>query len=260
MKRRYITAMAAIIGYEEPTPEQKAAAEAEEARKKAASAGQFTQDQVNAMIAKEKGRWQQQNAATIKQLETLQQNANLTQQQKDELEIQLTELKNQSLTKEELASQEREKLTKKLKDTETSLTKDRDGWRGRFETAQISRDIVDAASAGKAIRSTQVLTLIRGQSRLVEKLDEQGKGTGEYETKVKLETKGSDGKPVTLDLSPKDAITKMREDVENFGNLFESDAVGGVGRTNVPGRSSNPNDLSKLSMEEYMKQRQAARK
>ncbi len=96
---------------------------------------------------------------------------------------------------------------------------------------------------------------MHSHTRLVEDLDAEGRSTGEFIPKVKFNDTDAEGKPITLDLTAKEAVKRMKELPERFGNLFKSNLSGGLGGSQSVG--NKPLDGERLkNMDEYRKQRE----
>jgi hypothetical protein len=197
-----------------------------------------TQDDLNKMMAENRRKLTQQNSELIKQLEEIKSQTNLTQQQRDELEQRITALQEQYMTKEEIAKKETEKAKKVFEDQLKQSSQEANSWRTRYATATIRREITDAAVEGKAVSPEQITAILTGVTALVEVLDESGKPTGQFESRVKFNDVDSGGKPVILDLTPTQVIKRMKELPERFGNLFQSTGTGGIGGAGSAGRST----------------------
>lgn len=197
----------------------------------------FTQDDVNRFLAEDRRKAQQKNQELVTQLTALKEGATLTQKERDELQARIEQLQNEHLTKEEQAQRE---FTKKLTAAETTLKTAQaevDAWRSRYTDATIEREITDAAVQHDAFSPTQIVALLRQNTRLVEELD-GGKPTGRFGAKVKF-SDIKDGQPITLELTVAEAVKRMTELPERFGNLFKNKATGGVGGGNSPGSDSS---------------------
>lgn len=116
-----------------------------------------------------------------------------------------------------------------------------------YASEKISRELTDAAVGGDAFRPNQVVAMLQPQTTLVDELDASSKPTGRKEVKVKVLEKGT-----ILHLSPPDAVKRMREDKDNFGNLFKNGVVGGTGTTPAPRPMSGGQE--KKTAAEYQKE------
>lgn len=190
----------------------------------------------------------------LAELEALRPKLNMTKQERDELDTRIKDLQKELLTKEEIAEQERNRLRKAHDSKVSELTSERDAWQQRYTNSFIERSITDAAVKADVYNPSQVVTLLRQSTRLQPRLDAEGNPTDKFETRVSFDDVDNNGKPVTLELTPEDALKRMREKDE-FLNLFRGTGVGGVGgNTQRPGKKSSARELAR-NPEEYRKAR-----
>lgn len=215
----------------------------------------FTQKQLNDILAKEKGKHQKQTEAQVKELEKLKSAKGLTEQEKKALETRIEDLNNSMLTKEQLAQKEREKLQGEHKKTLDTVAGERDFYKQLYQKSTITRSISDEATAAEAYNPRQVVALLESKTRLVEALDGDGQPiAGEFVVRVKMEDVDKEGKPTTLDMTVAEALKRMKDRADEYGNLFKSGVSGGLGGTSGKGGTKDV-DPSKMSAEEYRKWR-----
>lgn len=218
----------------------------------------FTQEQLNKILAEEKRKHQKQVERQVSELEQLRKSKNLTEKERESLANQIQQLNDSLLTKEELARKEREKIQSEHKRTVEALQKERDDWQARFTQSTITRTILDEALAAEAYNPSQIVALLQGQTRLVEVTDGEGNVVpGQYVAKVKMADTDKEGKPVTLDMTVKEALKRMKDRAEDFGNLFKSGVAGGLGdsKSRTTGKEIDPSKLSPAAYREYRKKR-----
>jgi hypothetical protein len=189
----------------------------------------FTQDEVNKMMAEHKRTLQQENAQLVKQLEEIRSNANLTQQQKDELDARITTLQQQHLTKEQQLSGELEKVSKKYKTETETLANEAKKWQSQFHTTLATQALLEGATKHQAAKASQIIAMFGHKVKVVEEVDDQGQPTGRFVPKLPMtvldpKTK----KPVDVELDVVEAIGKLREDPD-YSNLFLVNGVPGIG-------------------------------
>ena len=189
----------------------------------------LTQDQLNKMMADNRRKLAQQNQQLAQELETLREQSNLTTQQREELEARINQLQEQYMTKEEIAKKEQVKLVKLAEGEKIQLKSEVESWRLRYSTATVQRSLTDAAVEGKAVSPEQLVAILGTTTSLQPVIGDDGKPTGDYAPVVKFHDVDSNGKPIVLDLSPQQAVKRMRELPQKFGNLFQSDATAGLG-------------------------------
>ena len=93
-------------------------------------------------------------------------------------------------------------------------------------------------------------------TKMVEKTDEKGRGLGEFEpmidfADVDLET----GESVMTQRTPENAVKRMQELPDLYGNLFKSGVVSGIGGNSATGGlapgANGQIDVRKLSPTQY---------
>lgn len=219
----------------------------------------FTQDDVNKIVqdrlAKEKKTQQKRITDLENQLNS---SGSLSVEERTQLETRIEELNNSLLSKDELAQKEKEKLAKKHQSELEEAVKEREDWKNRFTLSTIRNEITSASAEAEAFSPSQIVTLLSPDTRLVEELDEEGKPNGNLVPKVKFQDTDKKGKQVTLELTVKETLNRMKELPERFGNLFKSNVASGLGSNNQGGTKNNAPDLSNPA--EYRKWRQQQKK
>lgn len=213
------------------------------------------QSKVNAILAAEKRKFQEQQQKTIAQLEVLKKEANLTQQQRDELQNRIEQLQSETLTKEQLAQRQLAEAEKKGKEALSGLEKERDVWRGMYTRETIQRSIADAAVINEAFQPKQIVALLESKCKLLENVGADGRPNGSFTPKVEFEDTDKDGKPVVLTLTVTEAVKRMKELPDTYGNLFKSKATGGVGGITADGVRQGAVDMN--DHQAYLKARKA---
>ena len=236
--------------YDDPTAEETAAAAAvDEATAKAeaeateAKKGEITltQEKLNSMMAENRRTVTKQNEKLLGELNVLKEQATMTSQEREDLEGRLEKLQEQSMTQEEIVKRNSKKAQVTHAKELEKLTKERDSWQNNYSTERINRAILDAATVAKVEVPEQILDILVPKTYLGEVLNEAGQPTGDYEPLVKFVDVDDDGKPTMLTLKPEDALKRMKELPERFGNLFTNPGTGGFGSTNGPGISGGRN-------------------
>jgi len=192
------------------------------------------QKELNRILAAEKKKHQRIVQKAVDEANALRSKAQLTNQQSQELDARLDQIQNEMRTKEEQARLAAEKAQKQYRQSMESLEAEKNTWQQRFTESTIERSLTDAAAANNAFSPRQIVAILGRNTQLVEVLDEEGKPTGQLSPKVRYATKDKDGKPVTLDLTPSDAIKRMKEE-EEYLNLFRGEGSGGAGLRSQPG-------------------------
>jgi chaperonin cofactor prefoldin len=228
--------------------EAEAKAKADAEAKAAAPTGKvFTQVEVNSILAENKRKLREQNETLVTELETLRSSKNLSQQEIDSLNQRIEGLQNQYMSDKEKAERERKRLLDEHKTAITSTSAERDTWKNRYTGERIQRDLTAAALEAEAFNASQIVDLLIGKAALSEEVGEDGKSTGNLLTTVKITVPDEKGVPKEVVLSPSQAVTKMREMTERYGNLFKSKASGGTGGNNTGGSTGGTLDVAKLA-------------
>ena len=156
-----------------------------------------------------------------------------------------------TLTQDEIAKRELAKKQTEFQSTAQRLEKERDSWRDRFTGAEIGRSLVDAAVQHAAYDPEQITGILGSKTHLVDDLGEDGQPTGTYKVLVDFDTVDSDGKPVTLSLSPGETVKTMKE-TKRFANLFVAKGSSGLG---LHGSDQGGSDAPPDNINAYMEWR-----
>jgi hypothetical protein len=115
----------------------------------------------------------------------------------------------------------------------------------------------DAAIEGEAFNANQIIGLLRPMTELRELKDEAGKITGEKPMVDFPDVDEKTGKPINTLRTPGEAVKRMKELAETYGNLFRANVVSGVGQGAATGGvtpgSTGYIDVESLSPEQYRK-------
>lgn len=192
------------------------------------------QEEVNKLLAAERRKAQQAIQRATEEAQAASKKASMTAQERVELEERLSQIRDEMLTKEELSKKTAERQSKQYNENLSALTAQRDEWQKRYTDSTIERSITDAAAANNAYSPRQIVAILGGNTRVVEVLDGDGSPTGKLEPRVRFNDRDKEGKPITLDLSPKEAVDRMKE-TEEYLNLFRGEGSSGAGLRSQPG-------------------------
>lgn len=216
----------------------------------------FTQEEVNRILADDKRKHQ---AALLKTETTykdmLASNQSLTAKERATLEENLQMVQGQLRTKEEQAKMERKQLEEELSGKIKSANDKAVEWEGRYKNETVARSLQDAAVSADAFNPSQIVTILKPWTKLVEDIDEKsGKSTGRFKSVVEFPDVDSEGQPTISTRTPADAVKRMKDLPETYGNLFKSNVVSGIGSNSTTGSTPGNGkklDLSKLTTEQY---------
>ena len=195
----------------------------------------MTQTKLNELMATNRRKLTQQNEKLVGEINSLKDQVTMTSDERTELEERIEKLQEQTMTQEEIAKRNTTKAGQAHQKELDKLTTERDHWQSNYTNERVSRSLQDAAIEAKATVPEQIVSLLGPQTVLSPVLDEVGKPTGAYEPLVKFVDVDDDGKPATLALSPGDAMKRMKELPDRFGNLFMNPGSGGFGADNGAG-------------------------
>lgn len=222
----------------------------------------FTQEELNKILAvdrrKHNEKFEAQKKETekqIKSLEVLQKSKSLSEEDKNKLAEQVDELKKGLLTKEQLAAQEKKKLEDRHGETVKTLTGERDTWQQRFHRQTINNAILSAASQADAFDAEDLIARLSPDTRLVQEMDSDNNPTENFVPKVKFTDVDKDNKPVVVDFTVDQAVTRMKE-MPRFKHLFKTPATGGIGAAGGSGKGKGGSkEVKDMTTEEYRKHR-----
>jgi hypothetical protein len=234
----------------------KAAADAAAAAASANEPKTFTQDEVNKFLAAEKRKQQDVLVKTEQSYkELLASNQNLSAKERATLEENLATISGQLRTKEEQAKMEKrqleEQLTGKIKEHETRAHE----WENRYKTETVTRSLQDAAVKADAFQASQIVALLTPMTRLVEHIDPKtNKSSGTFRPVVDFPDVDADGNPTIAIRTPEEAVKRMKDLPETYGNLFKSNVVSGIGSNSATGVQPGANgkvNLKNLTPEQF---------
>ena len=220
---------------------------------------QIVEDRLNRDRKSREGK----NSELIKKLESLQEAAGTSEEQRQSLETQLETLRTDGQTKEQQQVRETARAQKKHEKDLQEATTERDFWKDQFSGQMLQTTIRAAATEHEALpQAHDQLVAILGSknARIVEGKAEDGKPNGEFHSVVTFQDKDDDGKAIVIDDMPvSDAIKRMKDLPDLFGNLFKTSANGGAGGSTQGGGSPGSKDFATMSMSDYREARNAGK-
>lgn len=213
----------------------------------------FTQEQVNAMMARDKDKAKKDNERLLAQLQTFAEQG-LTTDNLTSLQSQIEELKNEGKSKETLAKEKEDKLLRSHRTELDKLSADSKKWKSQYEQYRLESEIGSAAATKKARNPQQIQALLGPKSYFREELGEDKKPTGAYTPRIKMTERDKDGQEVLLDLTVTEAVDRLSQTEEHM-NLFDSGASGGLGSYSNGSTHKKTGDLSNLPMDQYYQER-----
>lgn len=235
-----------LVGYDDPTPDPKPE-----------DKPTYTKEELTAAIEAERKQVRAVKEELTKALEQSKQKANLSEEEKKAIEVRIETLQSELQTKEEIGKKEIARLQKEKADAEESLKKEVKKWQIQHDTVLRDNEILKEATKAEAYRPEQVITLLKDKTAVVEEIDNEGKPLGKYKVQVTFPVL-KDGKPQDLKLSVAEALKMMKDDKEQYGNLFKANIQGGVGLS-TDGKQPTI-DIKNMTPEQYRKHREQIKK
>lgn len=213
----------------------------------------FTQAEMDAAIDKRFKKEKESNERLTNELKTFRDREGTSVQEKEAFQTRINELEALTLSKEDLAKKEQERISTAAKKVQDGLTGERDMFKGLYTESQIESALGSAANDPevKALSPKQVVMLLKSQTRLVQK-DVGGKA--KFEVLVDWTETDKEGVSTQVQIPAKEALKRMKEQPAVWGNLFESDAKGGLGGNNIQ-QAGSLNPASYSSFDAYKKNR-----
>lgn len=207
----------------------------------------FSQDELNKILAEDKRKHKAQYEKIEAQYKTLLDKNNLSTEERVKLEESLEDVRKQLRSKEEQAKYEKKQLEDRLNQTVNELQQKVSQAESKYTHLLVTRALKDAAVGGDAFNAEQVVTLLVPHVKLVDE-----KPMIEFP-----DVDGDTGEPIVTQMSPDDAIKRMKQLPEKWGNLFKSNIVSGIGGSSNTGAGPGNGrvDVKKLTPEQYMKMR-----
>lgn len=207
--------------------------EAEAARKQAAKKT-FTQEELDKIvkdrISREQNAHREKQTELLNRLASLEKSAQLTDEERSALQQRIEELRSENLSSEEKATREIKRLQEELEKSRTALSKDVEGWQRRYFDFRIDNELMDAALKNDARTPAQLVALLKPQTTVKEAVDDQGRPTGRYEVRTVITEYKEDGTPFQVERRPHEAVARLAEMPEVWGNQFNSKVSAGLDR------------------------------
>lgn len=223
----------------------------------------FTQEDLNRFLAEDRRKTEAKYKEKVDSLESSYQEAlnsnQLSDTDRQELENQLEDLRARHRTKEQQLAfdkkQAEEQATQRISELEARSKQ----WESRFTESTINRELQSAAVEHDAYNPELVVTHLKGSTTLAEKVDQDGKPTGELSPMVTMTVKNEEtGMAESLKMTPIEAVQYMKKNPERYGGFFKNNIREGIGGTSATGGGMSGDgtvDLTKISDAQYFKLR-----
>lgn len=242
---------------------QMKAAEAREAAAEAAAAREkaFNQEDVNKFLADDRRKHVDKYNKLEQTYKTMLADKNLATEQRGKLESELQDLQKTFRTKAQQAEYERKQVEEQLTNEMAGYKEAAGKWEGMYKDSVIQRSLQDAAIGAEAFNPLQIVNLLRSNTTMRPAMDPEGVEI-ENEMIPMIDFPDKDdttGESVTTLRTPQEAVQRMKEMPELFGNLFRANVVSGIGAGAATGGVTSGEggrvDVSKLTTEQYRRMR-----
>jgi hypothetical protein len=217
----------------------------------------FTQEEVNHIVATDRRKLEDALKKTEKQYQDLLASQSLTEQERKALQANLEVVQGQLRSKEEQLLMEKKQVEEvyagKLQEAEKKAAL----YETLYRDSTVERALTDAAVKHDAFNPAQVVTLLRQQTKMIEETDPKtGKLTGKIKPMVEmLAVNPTTGDMETKAYTPEDAVKRLKDTPEQWGNLFRPNVVSGIGASSAtggltPGQGGKI-DVRKLTPQQY---------
>jgi hypothetical protein len=224
----------------------------------AAAAGKtsFTQDDLNKILAEDRRKHQSQLKTMETKLQEVLTSKNLNENERKALQENLAAVQGQLRSKEAQAALEKEELKQSYETRLTESEKKAQGWESLYRESTLDRSLQDAAVKNDAFSPSQIVTLLRPMTALIEEMDPAtNKSTGRYKPMVTMpDVDPKTGLSTAMVRTPEEAVKRMKELPDQYGNLFKAGVVSGIGAGSATGGLASGGgkiDVRKLTPQQY---------
>lgn len=191
--------------------------------------------------------------------ELLANSKSLTEKERQTLQENLETIQGQLRSKEQQAAQEKKELEAAYQGKLTVAEQRAQTAEQRWRDSTIMRALQDAAVEHESYNIKTVTTILKDWTKLVENVDDKGKGTGQFDVMVDFPDRdATTGQEIKTTKTPTEAVKRMTE-LPEFQNLFKRNVVSGVGGNSAIGGlapgSNGKIDVRTLTPEQYQKLR-----
>ncbi|MEN6367697.1 MAG: hypothetical protein ABFC88_12875 [Thermoguttaceae bacterium] len=251
--------------YEGEDDAAKAAAEKEAAEQAATEAAlldakNFSQNDLNRIMAEERRKMQTAHQAQLKaqedQLQHVLKSQSLNESDRKVLKDNLEAVQGQLRSAEAQAAKEKQELEQSYQARLADVEKKATYWEGQYRESTVKRSLQDAAVKNDAFSPSQIVALMQPMTKMIEDTDPITKRpNGQYKVVVEMpDTDPKTGQAQLMVRTPEEAVKRMKELPDQYGNLFRSGVVSGIGSGSATGGFAPGQgriDVSKLTPEQY---------
>lgn len=194
------------------------------------------QKKFNEALAADRRKHKMALESAERQMQELLKSKGLSDEERLKTEQALEDLRAQMRTKEQQLAHEKKQLEEHHTKTLAEVAQKAQHWEARYRESTMARALQDAAMSGDAFRPEQIVTILRPMAKLSEE-------NGEFKTMIEFpDTDVTTGDPVKTLRTPEEAVKRMKELPEVYGNLFKSNVVSGIGSNSATGGLTSGKD------------------
>jgi len=218
----------------------------------------FTQADVNRFLADDRRKHIQKYEELESAYKDALENQTLTAEQRAKLQEQLEDVQKRFRSKEQQLEMDKKSLEDRYATDTQKLKESAVIWEAKYKSSVADRSLLDAAITNEAFSPAQIVGLLRPMTRMVEAMDDNGNPTGDLTPMVDFpDIDTNTGESIMTRRTPEEAVKRMKELVDQYGNLFKSNVVSGIGAGSATGGlapgADGRIDVKKLTTEQYMK-------
>ena len=219
--------------------------------------GKFTQDDMNRCLAEDRRKHKEKYERLEGSYETLLRDKTMETSTRATMESELEDLRAGFRTKEQQAEVDKKRQKEEYEVALGNAKKDVVKYEQLYTDTVITQSLQDAAVNGEAFNNQQIIGLLKPITELRELKDDTGKTIGNGPMVDFPDVDEKTGKPIKTLRTPAEAVKRMKELTETYGNLFRANVVSGVGQgaatgSGISGKTGQI-DVASLTTEQYLK-------
>lgn len=220
----------------------------------------FTQEDLNKFLASDRRKHEERYKQLEGSYKKLLEQKDLAAGDRRNLQEELEQLQKTFRTKEQQAEYEKKQIEAKYKSDLETATESAVLWESKYKQNMLDSSLQDAAAKGGAFNVDQITSILRPITKIVEVVDEAGENTGNFKPVIDFpDVDEKTGERIITGRTPEEAVQRMKELPDIYGNLFKANLTGGIGGSTDP-VSGKPTDVAKMSYQQYKENRERVKK
>jgi hypothetical protein len=221
----------------------------------------FNQDDMNRFLADDRRKHKEKYKKLEGAYQDMLADKDLASNQREKLQGELEDLQKTFRTKKSNEEYERKREQERFKQEVTGHKEAAHKWEHMYKDSAIQRALQDSAIAAEAFNPAQIIGLLRPMTEMRPAVDVDGNELSDQMVpKVDFPDINEETGQAEITLrTPQEAVQRMKELPEQWGNLFRANVVSGIGSGAATGGVTSGEggriDVTKLSPEQYRKLR-----